>query len=935
MRYSPFPKKIKRLLSVCLCLTMLLVLFMPVSVSAAESQVRTVRVGFFAFDGYHEMDESGRMSGYGYDFLTLMKRYANVQYEYVGYEKSWDAMLEMLRSGEIDMVTSAHKTEDRLEEFDFSVPIGENCVQLKCRADDDRYTAGLFDTYNGMTIGLVQGSSVNEKMEEFAQANGFSYTASYYTDSTQLKEALDSGKIDAVAASSLRKGTGEKVLSEFDTEYFYAMVRKGDTELLNLINDAVSQMDVSEGDWKHTLYYNNYTAVNYTDLVFTQEEKDYIAAHSAGGDKVIVAADNAWAPFVSKENGIYVGIIPDYIDRIMEMTGMEYEYWDPGEDIVDEDILLTGEADLYLGFVYDAYLSEQCGFVESPPFMNTEACYLKRKDSAEIKTLALSNVNPRLNAYLSPEDDQKIVYYTNAAEAVEAVKNGKADAAFLYSAEGEYYMNQDTTGTLVFETVPEVTFQICAIASQRENRVLMGILSKCINAFSDTEMEEIISENLTSDVHSLTIWEYAEMHPAAAALVLCVILAVCLSAIAMLITRKTERKYLAELKQARDMAQEANLAKTRFLFNMSHDIRTPMNAILGYAELMEKHKGDREKFEDYLKKIRSSGDFLLELINNVLEMARIESGSMTLDETVWDAYEMNDSIFAVLEAQMKAKGISYTRSIDVKNRYAYIDSLKLREIHLNLLSNAYKYTPAGGSVSMELKELPSEREGYVLYQTTVSDTGIGMSEEYLPHIFEEFSREKSATENKIQGTGLGMPIVKKLVDLMGGSITVTSKLGDGTTFVLLLYHRVADESALKIPEAPEAETADFSNKRILLAEDNDLNAEIATEILEETGVRVERAADGIICIDMLVKAEAGYYDLIFMDIQMPNLDGYGAAKRIRALGDEKKANIPIIAMTANAFAEDRENALAAGMNDHMAKPINMEELIKILGCYLK
>ena len=320
MRSSPFSGKIKRLFSVCLGLSVLITLLLPVSVSAAESQVRTVRVGFFAFEGYHEIDNSGRMSGYGYDFLTLMKRYANVQYEYVGYDKSWDAMLEMLRSGEIDMVTSAHKTEDRLEEFDFSVPIGENCVQLKCRADDDSYTAGLFDTYNGMTIGLVQGSSVNAAVEEFAQENGFSYTAGYYADSTQLKDALSSGEIDAVATSSLRKSTGEKVLSEFDTEYFYAMVRKGDTELLDLINDAVSQMDASEGDWKHTLYYNNYTAANHTDLVFTQEEKDYIAAHSAGGDKVIVAADNAWAPFVSKENGIYVGIIPDYIDRIININ---------------------------------------------------------------------------------------------------------------------------------------------------------------------------------------------------------------------------------------------------------------------------------------------------------------------------------------------------------------------------------------------------------------------------------------------------------------------------------------------------------------------------------------------------------------------------------------------------------------------------------------
>ena len=398
------------------------------------------------------------------------------------------------------------------------------------------------------------------------------------------------------------------------------------------------------------------------------------------------------------------------------------------------------------------------------------------------------------------------------------------------------------------------------------------------------------------------------------------------------ITEDREREEL--LIEAQRSAEAANDAKTTFLFNMSHDIRTPMNAIVGYTGLMEKHINDTEKLVDCLGKIRSSSEILLDLINNVLEMARIESGAMVLDETVWDAYVINDSLFAILDEQMEAKGVKFTRSLNVEHQYVFCDSLKLREIFLNVLSNAYKYTPEGGSVHMDLAEVPSDREGYALYRTTISDTGIGMAEDFLPHIFDEFSRERTATESRVQGTGLGLSIVKRLVELMDGTIEVTSKLGEGSTFVISLYHKISSKDALAAPEDAVCDVADFAGKSILLAEDNELNAEIAMEILEEMGLRIERAADGVEAVDMLSKAPAGHFDLVLMDIQMPNLDGYGAAKRIRALDDADKAGIPIIAMTANAFEEDKQNALAAGMDGHLAKPIDLDELTRALEAHL-
>ena len=384
------------------------------------------------------------------------------------------------------------------------------------------------------------------------------------------------------------------------------------------------------------------------------------------------------------------------------------------------------------------------------------------------------------------------------------------------------------------------------------------------------------------------------------------------------------------MSEALEKAEVANRAKSTFLFNMSHDIRTPMNAIIGFRNLLEKHQEEPEKRADYLRKIDDASNVLLSIINNVLEMARIEKGTLEIDETAWSAEQFNDTLYSVFHEMMAQKDIAFTRQVHVKNHYVFCDSSKLREIFLNVLSNAYKYTNPGGKVDMHLEEIASDREGYVLYQTTISDTGIGISEEFLPHIFEEFARENNTTDNKIEGTGLGMPIVKRLVDFLDGTIEVKSEKGVGTTVIITLPHRIAEKSNLVMHAGVELDPKLFQGKHILLAEDNELNAEIAIEILKEAGFVIERAEDGQICVDMLKKAPSGYYDLILMDIQMPNMNGYDATRTILALQDSGKANIPIMAMTANAFEEDKREAYRSGMNGHIAKPINVRELMKEL-----
>ncbi len=389
-----------------------------------------------------------------------------------------------------------------------------------------------------------------------------------------------------------------------------------------------------------------------------------------------------------------------------------------------------------------------------------------------------------------------------------------------------------------------------------------------------------------------------------------------------------------ELEEALDMANRANNAKTVFLNSMSHDIRTPMNAIIGFTDLLNDNLSDADKARNYITKIRSSSDYLLSLINNVLEMARIESGKTELDESDVSIKNL-DSVYWLFESQMKEKNIDFTWNVNVQHNNILCDVVKLKEILMNIINNAYKYSLPGDSVTVNIDELPCDRDGYVKIRTVVSDTGIGMSEDFLEHIFEDFSREQTSTESGQFGTGLGMAIVKKIVDLMGGDIDVQSETGKGTTFTVTLTHRISEEITDIGAVSKCTEDYSFEGKRILLAEDNDLNAEIAMTILTGAGMDVERAADGIQCIDMLEKAEPGYYDLILMDIQMPNMDGYKATMLIRKLDDKRLADIPIIAMTANAFNEDRKKAFEAGMNGHIAKPISAADLKMTLAGMMK
>ena len=534
----------------------------------------------------------------------------------------------------------------------------------------------------------------------------------------------------------------------------------------------------------------------------------------------------------------------------------------------------------------------------------------------------------------------KLIDCDSLADATDMVLHQKADCFLMGTSQAlKYDNNRD------FKSIPLTKTMEACFAVRSGEGTLLSILNKTLKAMpSDMLTSTLAIYDSTAD--KVTFYDFVKDNMPA-------FFATAgffgLSIIAMILVflrkaRKAEaaaklaandtQKLNDKLEIALKKAEDASLAKTRFLNNMSHDIRTPMNVILGYAQLMEDElKGkDMPETSEHLEKLKQSGNLLLSIINNVLDMAKIESGKMEINENYGRIGAIRQSLFEIFEDEAKKKNLALHYTINVEHEHILTDTTKVKEIFVNILGNAIKYTPPGGSVIMSVDELPCNEPGYIIVRNRVSDTGIGMSEDFLTEIFEAFTREQNTTKSKIAGTGLGMSIVKKYVDLLGGTIEVESEPGKGSTFTVTLKHKIADESyyVKKHLEESGISREILKDRSILLAEDNDLNAEIAAVILERAGLKVERVEDGLQCISRITEMPAGTYDIILMDIQMPKMDGYKATQTIRNLSDQEKACIPIIAMTANAFEEDKRAAIAAGMNGHIAKPIQVDKLLSIL-----
>lgn len=1219
----------KRILILAWTLSMLCCLSLwlgSISSHAEETGTKTVKAGFFKMRGYHVMDEEGIRSGYGYEFLTKVSKYSGLDFHYVGYDKSWTEMLEMLDRGEIDILTYAVKNEARQKKYAFSKkPIGTNFSVLKVKEDNTEIQAGNYDTYNGMRVGMVQVSTRAHEFDKFARKHGFSYQAVYYDTADEMRAALQEGNVDALVSSNFQDISGQRTLDIFNEKQFYAIVRKEDKNLLEQVNKAIDEMDTYEMNWRFQLSDQYYNYGEAAALRFTEEEQTWIRNYQSEGNVLKVICNPDRYPYSYFENGEAKGIVPDVFSQIMGKAGLAYEVVETSSRQEYHDKIASGDIDIVMDQQIEAGEAEALGYIQTIPYLTTSLCRLQRKDfSGDIGTAAVIEASDyQVKAALQFNQDCNMKYYDTYWECFDAIKNKEADAAYLLIYVVEACVAEDTSDTLTYTTLTGSEYEMGVGIRKNLNHALISVLNKCVYQVKQDDVQPVVDRYLTDMTPDMTPARFLMMYPWLLVLAIFLIVFVVALGIRYVFKMRSEKalkiknaemakqnnlieeqmavidglasEYFAlflldmdtksfrlymkeekekqeerismalssdyvaalydyidrygkeeekenlkreiapehlmkvipergiyslnyeritegnvdhcqmnfarvpviheknivvlgiryvnkivekELKQKRlledalSRAEQANRAKTTFLSNMSHDIRTPMNAIIGFTALATTHIHDEERVKDYLGKIMTSSNHLLSLINDVLDMSRIESGRMNLDETECNLAEVMHDLKNIIQADIHSRQLEFLiDTVDVLDEDVYCDRLRLNQIFLNLLGNAMKFTNPGGTVSVRILQKKGAPAGYGSYEFRVKDTGIGMSPEFLENIFEPFERERNSTVSKIPGTGLGMSITKSIVDMMGGTITVTSEQGKGTEFVVSLQFRLqtAPKKAEKIPalegmralvvdddfntcdsvtnmliqigmraewtmsgkeavlrtkqavarndiyyvyildwlmpdmngveaarrirqevgeeipiiiltaydwadieeEAREAgvtafcskplfmsdlhkcllqscypegvteepsgqrEPLDFSGRRILLVEDNELNREIAAEMLTEVGFIVEEAENGQSAVDQVGSAQPGYYDLVLMDIQMPVMNGYEATRAIRKLPDPALANIPIIAMTANAFDEDRKQAIECGMNEHMAKPVDVNVLIELLQKYVE
>ena len=931
------------------CIMICLILF-PVSTSAKENSDHIIRVGSFE-ETYNVVNEKGERSGYGYEYLQDIAGYAGWTYKYI--TSDWKNCFTQLENGEIDILGDISYTDERAENMLFSdMPMGEEKYYIYTDASNMDLTAGNLDSFEGKNIGVSKDNIEEDVLNEWESKYGLHTKHINVSTTTEIMDKLSKHEIDcfvSVEESRWEESDISPLTSIGETEIYFAINPKR-PDIKEALDSAMRRIKDDNPFYTDDLYRRYLSAQSSSFL--SKEESEWIGQH--GAIRIGYLNQDGGISSVDPSTGKLTGVITDYVDLAENcLQGQTLEFELNGYETRSEllQALQDGKIDLIFHANQNPYFAETNGFALSDTLLTLNMAAITAKDSFDENKeniVAVEKDNFVLKAYLSYNYPQwKVVEYETSDAAVKAMQKGETDCIVSNSGTVSDYLKNNKLHSVFLTKEADVSFAV-----QQGEPVLLSILNKTLTSMPTTQFSgAVVSYNASS--RKVTAKDFIQDNLLAVSLIvgisIFVVLCIILRSLkkskraeerskksaeqALKLNQELEEKQ-QELQNALVEAQSANKAKTSFLNNMSHDIRTPMNVILGYAQLMEEELKEKElpETKEHLEKLQQSGKLLLSIINNVLDMARIESGKMELDESYGRIEDFRQSVFAVFDAEAKKKKIAFQYTMKVEHEHVLTDVTKVKEIFVNILSNAMKYTPSGGSVTVSLEELPCDEPGYMIVRTRISDTGIGMSQDYLTRIFEAFTREQNTTKSKIAGTGLGMSIVKKYVDLLGGTIQVESELGKGSTFTVTLKHKIADESYYGKGqiENPETGTEILKGRNILIAEDNDLNAEIAAAILERAGLKTERVENGVQCVNLITKMPAGTYDMILMDIQMPEMDGYEAARVIRQLPDRDKACIPIIAMTANAFEEDRKDAMAAGMNCHMAKPIQVDQLLSML-----
>ena len=886
------------------------------------------RVAFYAFDCYHMQDENGIRSGYGYELMQGVAKYMQCTFSYVGYDKTASECVDMLRNGEVDIYTAAKITPERQEEFAISThPAITSTTTMNIKVGNKKVVAGDYSTYNGLRIGLLQRHTYNDAFLEWAQEKGFDYEIIYYETPTELTNALINDEVDALVNSYIRTPEDEQVIENFGQTPYYIMARKEDQALIDEIDQAIDRMNVETPNWRVELF-NKYYGSPEHNTEFTEEEQKLLDELRESNAVIKGVMNPDGSPYAWYEDGEAYGISADIFKAVAEELGLAYEIVPVETREEYLQALSEGSADVWLDLSYYDESAYDTRYKVTDSYLSTSIAVLRsRSSTGRIRKMAVIDDNAAVRELVRTDwPDAEIVKIEDTEEGVQKTLNGSVDGVLLMTYSAQKLAKDDIQNRLRIDIVPGAIMEFSMGVNAQDDSRFYGIWEKTLSAVSDRFGAEVI-QSYVEDTENESVIAYLFNHPVYMAVLvggMVLILFLILLYLQSVRSKRRQQKISGELAVALDEAQKANLAKQEFFSKMSHDIRTPLNVVLGMTQIARKYKNDTGRLETALNNITSEGNYLLVLINSILDVNQLEHGFAELSKEPFNPAECLMDSTEILRPLADKKEQCMIVSCNREDQVVVGDRNRFSQIMINIISNAIKYTNGGGRIEVKMDCLPGD-----VCRFTCRDNGIGMTKEFIDHITEDYVRAEDSRVSKTQGTGLGMSVVKGFTDLMKGTLTINSKPGEGSEFTVEIPFEAAtdEQRALILHPAmdEEAEQNSFTGKKVLLAEDNALNAEIAMELLQSIGLTVDWAENGRIAAECFEASEEGAYFAVFMDMQMPVMDGIEATKRIRG-SERKDNNIPIFAMTANTFAVDKKRCQDAGMDGYIPKPVNLKEI---------